>query len=73
MTGKAVVIEHGGKPLFVARIKEMDTSEVLLLERVATANRNQLIENAEGTKEEIRSLKAQIEELKREIAYLKGE
>ena len=73
MTKKAVILKIDDKPIWVAQVSDVGIMDFLDLKREAEANLNEMLMGIEATKSQIRALNAEIESLKKEISFLKGD
>lgn len=67
---KVVIIRKSGKPIFAAKVEEVDELEYIKIKRDCDKNRS--LEEKEK-EVEIARIKLELSELRREIRILKGE
>lgn len=70
---KAVIISLGNKPILIYGISEMSTDEFLRIKKECDKNLNELVEKKNEFLRDVDTLKEQVEQLKNEIKFLKGE
>lgn len=73
MKKKAIVLKRNGKAYLCLPVQEIDLGEFISLRNEAEKNAAALIKEDEARRAEISRLWAEVNELKKEIAYLKGE
>ena len=73
MTKKAVILKIDDKPIWVAQITDVGIMGFLDMKREAEANLNEMLMGIETVKSQIRALNAEIESLKKEVSFLKGD
>lgn len=73
MKKKAIVLKRNGKAYLCLPVQEIDLGEFIFLRNEAEKNIVSLIKEDEARRAEISRLWAEVNELKKEIAYLKGE
>lgn len=73
MKKKAIVLKRNGKAYLCLPVQEIDLGEFISLRNEAEKNLAALIKEDDARRAEISRLWAEINDLKEEIAYLKGE
>ena len=73
MIKKTITIKYGGKPIFVVDVRDMEIGAFLELKGEADDNLAELVKTHEAEKEELRAFRGELNELKAEIAFVKGE
>ena len=70
---RVVVIKAKGKPVEVVQVRNMSTLEFLKLEKECESNLGELYADYEKVKCDLQDAFKEIEQLKAEIKFLKGE
>ena len=70
---RVVIFKVGKKPYGIYQVRDMSTLEFLKLEKECEANMGDLLADYEKVKSDLHDAFNEIEQLKQEIKYLKGE
>lgn len=73
MIKKTITIKYQDKPVFVTDVRDMEIGSFIEAKAQAEENLAAILSAYEADKEELRALKREVESMKADIAFLKGE
>ena len=73
MIKKTITIKYQDKPVFVTDVRDMEIGSFIEAKAKAEENLAAILMAYEADKGELRALKREVESLKADIAFLKGE
>ena len=73
MIKKTITIKYQDKPVFVTDVRDMEIGSFIEAKKQAEENLAAILSAYEADKEELCALKREVESLKADIAFLKGE